>query len=252
MLEDLTGKKILIAGASSGIGEACAEYLAENGATVFISARREEELKRVLNGLKGEGHKYYPFDFSETSKIEEFVKRIVAENGLLDGLVFSVGAPSSRPLKMIKPEYMKEIMNVNFFSFLELVRCFTLRKIYNPEKSAIVAVSSIASLFGNQSKTAYSATKAAMDASVRCIAKEFHSKNIRINTVNPGWVKTKILDNQLASVGDSDDFQDILKRQYQGLIEPKDIAKTVAFLLSDDSHYMTGLSLTIDGGRASS
>lgn len=252
MLEDLKGKKILVAGASSGIGEACAKYLAENGAKIFLSARREEELNRVLSEMSGKGHKVCPFDFSKTSEIEKFIKNLVSENGVLDGLVFSVGVSSSRPLKMIKPDYMKEVMNVNFFSFLELVRCFTLRNMYNPEKSSIVAISSISALMGNQSKTAYAATKAAIDASVRCIAKEFHSKNIRINAVNPGWVKTKILDNQLASVGDSSDFQDILNRQYQGLIEPLDIAKTVAFLLSDDSHFMTGLSVPVDGGRLTS
>lgn len=252
LIDDLKGKKILIAGASSGIGEACAKYLASCGAVVYISARREDELKRVLLELDGENHKYFVFDYSDTNKIEGFVKGIVAENGVLDGMVFSVGVASSRPLKTIKPEYMQQIMNVNFFSFLELARCFTMRNIYNPEKSSIVAISSISALFGNQSKTAYSASKAAIDASVRCIAKEFHSKNIRANVVNPGWVKTEIYANQIANVGDSADFQDILKRQYLGLIEPIDIAKAVAFLLSDASHFMTGLSVPIDGGRVSS
>ncbi|MDE6244662.1 MAG: SDR family oxidoreductase [Treponemataceae bacterium] len=252
LIDDLKGKKILIAGASSGIGEACAKYLAECGSKIILSARREKELNRVKDELAGNGHKVYPFDFSNTNDIEKFVKGIVAENGVLDGMVFSVGVASSRPLKTIRPDYIKDVMNINFFSFLELARCFTMRNIYNPEKSSIVAISSISALFGNQSKTAYSASKAAIDASVRCIAKEFHSKNIRANVVNPGWVKTEIYENQIANVGDSADFLDILKRQYQGLIEPIDVAKSVAFLLSDASHFMTGLSVPIDGGRVSS
>ncbi len=252
LLNDLKGKKILVAGSSSGIGEACAKYLASCGAIVYISARREDELKRVLSELEGENHKYYVFDYAKTEEIESFVKGIVSENGLLDGMVFSVGITSSRPLKMIKPDYIQQVMNINFFSFLELTRVCTMRNVFNPEKFAMVAVSSISALFGNQSKTAYSASKAAIDASVRCIAKEFHTKNIRINSVNPGWVKTQIYEYHIANVGDSTDFQDILNRQYMGLIEPLDVAKTVAFLLSDSSKFMTGLSVTLDGGRVSS
>ena len=252
LINDLKGKKILIAGASSGIGEACAKYLASCGAIVYISARREDELKRVLSDMEGENHKYYVFDYAQTDKIEGFVKNIVAENGVLDGMVFSVGVTSTRPLKMIKPEYMQQIMNVNFFSFLELTRVCTLRNVFNTEKFSIVAVSSISALFGNQSKTAYAASKGAIDASVRRIAKEFHSKNIRINAVNPGLVRTAIYDTFVDNSGDSKDAEDILKRQYMGLIEPMDVAKTVAFLLSDSSKFMTGLSVTLDGGRVSS
>lgn len=252
MLEDLKGKKILVAGASSGIGEACAKYLAECGASVFICARREKELERVLREMSGKGHRAYPFDFSHTIEIEGFVKQLVEEDGVLDGLVFSVGVSSSRPLKKISVAHMQEIMNINFFSFLELVRSCTTKNVYNKERFSIVAVSSISSLLGNMSKTAYAASKAAIDASVRCIAKELHTKNIRINSVNPGWVRTNLYDQQIAAVGDFSGFQDVFQRQYQGIIETVDVAKTVAFLLSDDSHFITGLSIPIDGGRISS
>ena len=252
LIDDLNGKRILVAGASSGIGEACAKYLSENGAKTILVARRLEKLNELKSSLSGDGHSVYQYDFSDLDGIEAFVKQIVAEHGVLDGLVFSAGQSSERPLKMIKPEYMMNLMKVNFLSFLELFRVITSKKAYNPDYFSVVAISSVSALMGNQAKTAYSATKGALDASVRCLAKEFHSKNIRVNTINPAWVKTILFDNHQDSVGDSADAADILKRQYLGLIEPEDIAKTAAFLLSKASRFMTGLSVPVDGGRTTS
>ncbi len=249
LIDDLNSKRILIAGASSGIGEACARYLAENGVKTILVARRLEKLEEVKASLPGEGHVSYQYDFSDLNGIENLIKQIVAEQGALDGLVFSVGQSSSRPLKMIKPEYMLDLMKVNTLSFIELIRCCTGRKMYNAEGFSAVAISSVAALFGNQSKTAYAATKGAIDAAVRCMAKEFHEKNIRVNSINPGFVKTAIYDQFKDYSGDAADSADILRRQYLGLIEPVDIAKTAAFVLSNASRFMTGLSVPVDGGR---
>ena len=252
LIDDLNGKHILIAGASSGIGEACAKYLADNGAKTILVARRIEKLNEVKSSLSGDGHSVYQYDFSDLDEIEGLVKKIVAEQGVLDGLVFSVGQSSERPLKMIKPEYMMNLMKVNFLSFLELFRVITSKKAFNTDGFSTVAISSLSALMGNQAKTAYAATKGALDASIRCLAKEFHKKNIRVNAINPAWVKTAILETHNENVGDSDDAADILKRQYLGLIDPEDIAKTTAFLLSNASRFMTGLSVPVDGGRTTS
>lgn len=252
LIDDLSGKTILVAGASSGIGEACARYLAQNGARTVLVARRMEKLDEVRRSLDGSGHSVYAYDFSDLQGIEMLVRQVASEQGLLDGLVFSVGQSSSRPLKMIKPDYMIDLMRVNFLSFLELFRAITGKKAYSPDGFSVVAVSSVAALLGNQSKTAYAATKGALDASVRCLAKEFHGRKIRVNTVNPAWVDTSILQTHRDNARDSEDFADILKRQYLGIIEPEYIAKTVAFLLSSASRFMTGLSVPVDGGRTSS
>jgi NAD(P)-dependent dehydrogenase (short-subunit alcohol dehydrogenase family) len=252
LIDDLHGKHILVAGASSGIGEACAGFLAENGARITLVARRLEKLNEVKDSLQGEEHSVYQYDFSELFGIEELIKQIVNEKGILDGFVFSVGQNSERPLKMIKPEYMMNLMKVNFLSFLELFRIITSKKAYNPSYFSVVAISSISALLGNQAKTAYAATKGALDASIRCLAKEFHGKNIRVNAINPAYVKTHLFEIHNESVAGSSDAQDILNRQYLGLISPEDIAKTVAFLLSKASRFMTGLSVTVDAGRITS
>ena len=252
LIDDLQGKRIIVAGASSGIGEACAKYLSENGVRVILIARRLEKLEEVRKSLLGNGHSVYQYDFSDLEGVENLIKQIVSEQGIIDGLVFSVGQTSERPLKMIKPEYMMNLMKVNFLSFLELFRIITTKKAYNPDGFSVVAISSLSAMLGNQAKTAYAATKAALDASIRCMAKEFHKKKIRVNAINPAWVKTEILETHNNNVGDSEDAADTLKRQYLGLIEPSDIAKTAAFLLSNSSRFMTGLSVPVDGGRTSS
>lgn len=252
ILSDLNGKTILVAGASSGIGAATTEYLATCGCKLVLVARRLEKLNEVKEKLSGVEHSVYSFDFSDLDSIEFLVNQIVNDNGQLDGMVFSVGQPVTRPLKVLKPDFMLNAMKINFLSFIELTRCCTNKKNANPDSFSVVAVSSLSSMQGNQAKTAYSATKGALDASIRCLAKEFAARNMRFNTVNPAWVKTDIFENHIANVGESEDFKEVLNRQYLGMIEPLDIAKTIAFLLSNSSHYITGQNIPVDGGRLSS
>ena len=142
---DLSGKQILI------------------GAKVILVARRKDKLADVMAILEGKGHKYYCFDLKRVDDIEEFIKGVIAETGPLDGFVHSAGISSTRPLKMIKPSVLREVMEINFVSFVEITRCITKRNCYNPGLS-IVGISSISSKLGNQAKTAYCASKAAMDA----------------------------------------------------------------------------------------
>ena len=244
-------RKILVTGASSGIGEEICLLLSQLGATILLIARREENLQEVVKKLSGNYHRYYVFDLKELDRIDDLIKKIVAENGLIDGFVHSAGVSSSRPLKMLKPKYLKEVMDVNFASFIELSRCITRQGSYNPGLS-IVAISSVSSVQGNQSKTAYCASKAALDAAIRCIAKEFHMKGVRANSVLPGLIRTALYDTFNENSQDSDDAKNILNRQYLGIGEPIDVANLVIFLLSDLSRFITGSSIPLDGGRLSS
>ena len=248
---DLSGKKILITGASSGMGRATAILCSKMGARVILIARSEDKLNSVMSELEGDGHSVYPCDLSRIEDIEPLIKRTIADAGPLDGFVHSAGIGSTRPLKMLKNDALNEVMTINFYSFIEIVRCITKKRCFN-EGMSIVGISSIASRQGNQSKTAYSASKAAMDAAVRCLAKELAPKKIRVNTVNPAWIKTPIYDQFISNGGDSEDVKNILARQYLGLGEPDDVAKMITFLLCDASKLMTGSNVIIDGGRLSS
>lgn len=247
---DLTGKQILITGASSGMGASTAVLCSQLGAKVILVARRTDKLQEVTEKLEGMGHKYYSFDLEKIDAIEDFIKNVIAENGPIDGFVHSAGISSTRPLKMMKPKYLREVMEINFNSFVEITRCITKKKCYNPGLS-IVGISSVSSTLGNQTKTAYCASKAAMDAVVRCIAKEL-APNVRANTVCPGMINTDIYEKFKDNAGDSYDAEVRMYRQYLGLGEPEDVANMIVFLLSDAARLITGSNIGVDGGMLSS
>ncbi len=248
---DLSGKTILVTGASSGMGAQTAILCSQLGAKVVLVARREDKLQEVLGKLEGEGHMYYSFDLGNVDGIEDFIKQVITETGPLDGFVHSAGISSTRPLKMIKPNILREVMEINFNSFVEITRCITKRKCFNPGLS-IVGISSISSTLGNQTKTAYCASKAAMDAVVRCFAKELAPNGVRANTVCPGMIDTAIYEKFKDNAGDSYDAKMRMDRQYLGLGKPIDVANMIVFLLSDASRLITGANIGVDGGMLSS
>lgn len=248
---DLLDKTILIAGASSGIGAETAVLCSELGAKVILIARREDKLLEVMQKLQREEHRYYSFDLNELENIEPFVKGIIKETGALDGMVYSAGIPGTRPLKMLKPAALNEVMNINFGAFVELVRCATKKNMFNKGMS-IVGISSISSTMGSLGKTAYCSSKAAMDSAVRCMAKELAPNGIRVNTVCPGIIETPLFQTFQDNACESYDAQAKIERQYLGLGKPIDVANTIAFLLSDASRMITGASVGVDGGMLSS
>lgn len=251
-LIDLKDRKIIVAGASSGIGKVTAVTLSRLGAAVILVARREDRLKEVLQELEGDGHSYYVGDLSEVASIEGLVKRIVSEQGKLDGLVYAAGVNTSMPLNQFKPERVQQVFNLNYFGFIEFVRQLCRRGRFN-EGMRIVGISSAASIRGDRAHLAYSGSKAAMNASVRCIAKEVAEKGICINTVAPAMTRTELYTQYVKEYGEeSGSNEDLLKRQYLGLAEPEDIANAIAFLISPAARLITGLTLPVDGGLTTS
>lgn len=247
-IADYTGRKVLVTGASSGIGRQTAIRLAELGADVILLARREEKLKEVLECLRPGKHCYYTADLNDLDSIAAVFKQIQAEQGKLDGMVYSAGISLSLPLNLFTPEKMHEIFNINFFAFIECVRQVCKKGRFN-EGMRIVGVSSTASLIGNKAHTGYSASKAAMNAAVRCIAKEVAEKGICINAVAPGMTATEMYEKYLENYGeDSTSNRGLLARQYMGIAKTSDIADAIAFLLSPSARFITGITLPVDGG----
>lgn len=247
---DFTGKKIVLAG-SGGIGSATAELLASMGARMVLLDVSEDNLKDTIGKLSGEGHAYYVSDFSVIESIESLITQVVKEQGPVDGYVHCTGVGSVRPLKMSKYDFMLRVMNINFFSFVEVVRCLTKKGAYNPGMN-IVGISAVGAYIGNSTKTAYCASKAAMNGAVRCMAKELSSKGIRMNTVAPGATDTAMA-REAAVYRDGTEGQRINElRQYLGICQPEDIADAVAYLMSDMSRMITGTCLAVDGGELTS
>lgn len=241
-LFDLTGKKILVTGASSGIGRAAAVALSEAGAKVLLTARREGELEKTLNMLSGEGHACYPFDLSELDQIVCLMETIAEEHGLLHGLAFCAGVTTTRPYKITTPDVLHSIMKVNFYSFYEMARQFAKKKI-SGDGAKIVAVSSFGSKQPDKGMAAYAASKAAMDAAVSVLAQELLPRHINVNTVHPAFVRT---DMSRDYINDNEKYN--IRMQPWGFIEPEEVAVMIAYLLSPAANMITGSGMEIRGG----
>ena len=246
---DFTGKRVLVTGASSGIGAEISKLLKASNAEVIMVARNEEKLaaKALELGIK----EYYAIDLENVSAVSDSIADIIKERGPLDGFVHSAGTGAVRPLRMCTYEYMKSMMDINFFSFVEIIRIITKKKNFR-EGLSIVGISSVGSLEGNQSKTGYCASKAAMDGAIRCMAKELAPKHVRVNSVMPGITRTAIYDQIMDNGSESDDLKGILQRQYLGICEPENIAYMAAYLLSEEAAFITGTAIAVDSGRLSS
>lgn len=246
---ELKDKKIIVTGASVGIGLQTAQTLSAHGAKLILIARSRENLESALANLHGNGHSIFSIDLGLVDEIESKSLEILENSGSIDGLVHCAGVRSRRPLAMLKPNILEEVMRVNFFSFIELVRCFSKKGRFNNPFS-IVGVSSIAAISGGPGVTAYAASKAAMEGAVRCLAAELAPKGIRINTVQPAQINTPAFKELVENNANGEDKT--LARQYLGLGETEDIAHSIAFLLSSKSKFITGTALPVDGGYLSS
>lgn len=248
---DFKGKTFVITGAG-GIGAETAKLLNSYGANIILLDISEDNLQKTLSTLTVGTNKTYTCDFSDIESIEPVIKKIVEENGLIDGFVHCVGIGAVRPLKMTKYDFMLKVMNINFFSFVEIMRCLSNKGRYNPDGMNVVGISALGAYLGNSTKTAYCASKGAMNAAVRCMAKELAPKNIRVNTVAPGVTDTPMARAAEEYGSDSEEHRMILARQYLGVCQPLDIANAIAFLMSDMSKMITGTCLPVDGGKLTS
>lgn len=244
---DLSGKNILVTGASSGIGKGIAILLSKIGANIIMVARNEEKLKETCNELEPGDHSYYPLDLSNLDEIGDMVKNVCKDGRKLNGLVHSAGISLTIPLQYLKMDDLKNIMSINFYSFVELVKHFSNRK-YNDNGGSIVAISSISSKVGAKGLSAYCASKGALESAVRAMALDLSAKNIRINAVAPGMIATQIYDGLKDIVNNKDFESDLKKRQIMGVGNPEDVAYAAAYLLSDAARFITGTSLVVDGG----
>jgi NAD(P)-dependent dehydrogenase (short-subunit alcohol dehydrogenase family) len=159
---NFTDRRILITGAAAGIGRETALFLSKLGAWVVLMDIDENGLRETTACLTGKGHCYYKYDLSNLNGIETFIRQIVNDCGPFDGFVHCVGVRSRRPLSMLTPKMLDEVLTLNFGSFLELVRCVT-KKNHFREGLSIVGISSIASVRGGPGVTAYAASKAAKE-----------------------------------------------------------------------------------------
>lgn len=242
---DFTNKKIVVAGATSGIGKATAIRLSAQGAQVCLLGRDQKKLDEVMNALEGSSHQCYVADFSKDMGLKGIFDDIVSDGTKIDGIVYTAGIAKILPVTQLKKSSMEESMTVNFYSFVEMVSLFSRKKYHN--NASIVGVSSISVLYPQKCQGLYVATKSAMNAMVSSLALELAGKHIRINTVMPSSTNTKMLEEAFANMSEAAQDHSIQK-QILGLSEPEDIADIILFLLSEASRMITGRQIYADAG----
>ena len=243
---DLTGKRILVTGASSGLRKATSILLSQLGAEVILLARNIDHLNETMSEMSGDGHSCYSIDLREIEKIEPLLKIIVKTGGKLDGLVHCAGIATMRPLKYTNYEFLHDMMLTNYYAFVELSRVYSNKQ--NNNGGSIVVMSSTAGKSGVKTKVAYCSSKAAVDGAVKAMAIELADKNIRVNSIVAGFVRTDMYDQYLSQAGEDAIERVVLNRQFLGLGEPNDIANAIAYLLSDAAKFITGIGFVVDGG----
>lgn len=240
---DLSGKNVIVTGAGSGIGRETSLVLAREGANVVMMDINAEDLAETAS-LGGNNCHPLTIDLTNEKEVSEAVSYTIENYGKLDGLVHCAGISSRKPLNVLSKDGFSKVMDVNFYSFVELVKLCAKKKHIN-EGASIVVMSSISSIRGYKAKTEYCVSKAAVDAFVRCMALELADRRIRINSVMAAAVQTPMAQKAReinVSLGAAE-FTSPL-----GTSEPYEIANTIAFLLSDATKTITGTSLRIDGG----
>lgn len=241
----LTGKTILITGATSGIGRTTAIECSKMGARIIVTGRNEERAKETLSMLEGEGHRYVLADLSS----RDGIAKLVEELPVLDGLVCNAGYNLVQLVPFIKAEDIENIFRVNIEGPIYLTRCLVKQK-KMAKDSSIVFTSSISGRgICSHGNSLYSATKGALSAFMRNASLELASKHIRCNSVAPGMIETPLKDKKTEI---SEEQWEENKRLYPigRFGNPQDVAYAVIYLLSDAACWVTGSEIVVDGGRS--
>jgi 3-oxoacyl-[acyl-carrier protein] reductase len=240
----LKGKHILVTGGSRGIGAGIVRRLAEEGAQVaFTYTSRPDAAEEVRKSLKGDGHICLEMNVSEEDKIEAGFKVVLDKFGKLDGLVNNAGITRDQLLLRMKAEDFDQVTQTNLRGTFLCTKAAT-KVMLKARQGSIVQITSVIGHSGNAGQANYAASKAGVDAMTKSIAQEVGSRNIRLNCVAPGFITTEMTD----VLPDAQKNAILAQIPLQKFGTTDDVANAVMFLLSDDSVYITGQTLHVNGG----
>ncbi|MDA9562984.1 3-oxoacyl-[acyl-carrier-protein] reductase [Candidatus Pelagibacter bacterium] len=240
-MKDLENKNIIVTGASGGIGNSIVEKLNDCGANVLASGTRLEkleELKSKFNKIK-----ILKFDISQSDKIEEFIDNAANELGGLDCIVNNAGITQDNLAIRMSIEEWRKVIDINLTSTF-LMSKFAIKKMLKNKKGKIINITSVVGHTGNLGQANYTASKAGLVAMSKSLAIEYAKKNINVNCISPGFIKTAMTDKI------DEKFKEVIVSKIPSarLGEPEDIANAVLFLASDNSNYINGETLHVNGG----
>lgn len=249
VMKEFENRNYLVVGATSGIGKSVCTMLADCNANVILMARTDETLQDMRDSLPSGHHAAISCDVTSLKNIEPAVGKIKGQYERIDGLVWCVGLGKTGRLRDLKIDDMFQAFGGSCFAFLETVKILMSGK---PKTQAlrIVAISSLASSEFQKYLTLYSASKAALEASIRCLAAELGPRNTRINAIRPAFVDTPRLYGLNEITGNVEASLKNSGYQPLGLIDAADVAKITLFLLSDSASHINGVSWAINGGAS--
>ena len=241
-MNNLENKNIIVTGASGGIGNSIVKKLNKAGANILASGTRIEKLEELKKNF--ENIKILKFDISQSDKIGEFIENATNElGGNLDGLVNNAGITQDNLAIRMSLEEWQKVININLTSTF-LMSKFAIKKMLKNKSGKIVNITSVVGHTGNLGQANYTASKAAIVAMSKSLAIEYAKKNININCISPGFIKTAMTDNI------DEKFKEVIVSKIPSarLGEPDDIANAVLFLSSDQSDYINGETIHVNGG----
>jgi len=246
---NISGKYFLVTGASSGFGKATSILLSNYGAKIVLVGRSKDKLKTTLNSLNGEGHIIFLYDFENLDDNVNIFDEILEKEKKkikFSGIVHCAGLHEFTPLKLVNLDKLNKIFKVNLFSSILLTKFYSLSE--NCLKpGSIVFLSSVASESGNILLSAYGSAKAALNSVTKSLALELADKKIRINSIVSGHVETET-GLKVKRMLPEKNYNELKSEHPLGFGETKDIANAILYLLSDNSNWVTGTSLVVDGG----
>ncbi len=237
----LSGKKILITGASSGIGLASAEMFSKDGASLVLNGRNRDRLNKIL-AICSKSADVVSSDISALSGVQDLVNAVVSP---LDGVFMCAGITINSLIKFSSESDIGKIFDTNCFSCIRLLReLLTAKKL--SRGAAVVITASVAGMLASPARSLYGSSKAALIEFARNAAVELAPRNIRVNTISPGLVNTPMTTE---FVNSEPELCEADRRKYLlGYGEPSDVAYAAQYLLSDASRWITGINLIVDGG----
>ena len=241
-MKNLENKNIIVTGASGGIGNSIIKKLNEAGANVLATGTKIEKLEELKKNF--ENIKILKFDISQSEKIEEFIDNATNElGGSLDGIVNNAGVTQDNLAIRMNLEEWQKVININLTSTF-LMSKFAIKKMLKNKSGKIVNITSVVGHTGNLGQANYTASKAGIIAMSKSLAIEYAKKNINVNCISPGFIKTAMTDKI------DEKFKEVIisKIPSARLGEPDDIANAVLFLSSDQSSYINGETIHVNGG----
>ncbi len=241
-MSNLKNKNIIITGASGGIGNSIVKKLNDCGAQILASGTKVEKLEEIKSKFKNV--KILKFDISQSDKIEEFIENASNElGGGLDCLINNAGITQDNLAIRMSFDEWKKVIDINLTSTFLLSK-FAIKKMLKNKSGKIINITSVVGHTGNLGQANYTASKAGIVAMSKSLAIEYAKKNININCISPGFIKTAMTDKL------DDKFKEMIigKIPSARLGEPEDIANAVLFLASNQSDYINGETLHVNGG----